>query len=88
MDLREEFVLRAKAPGANISELCREQGISRKTGYKWLRRFEAKGVEALQDMTRRPRRVELGKGQDYRIIRTRPFPPAFPARWRVRRSHR
>ena len=57
MDLREEFVLRAKAPGANISELCREQGISRKTGYKWLRRFEAKGVEALQDMTRRPRRV-------------------------------
>lgn len=57
MDLREEFVLRAKAPGACIAALCREFGVSRKTGYKWLARFDAEGVEALADMSRRPRRV-------------------------------
>ena len=34
MALREEFTLRAHEPGANLSELCREYGISRKTGYK------------------------------------------------------
>ena len=30
---REEFVLRALEPGANMSALCREYSISRKTGY-------------------------------------------------------
>ena len=28
---------------ANVSELCREFGISRETGYVWLRRFRAAG---------------------------------------------
>ncbi len=55
MDLREQFVLRAKAPGANVSALCREFEISRKTGHKWLRRFEQGGVTALLDESRRPR---------------------------------
>lgn len=55
MDLREQFVLRAKAPGANVSSLCREFEISRKTGHKWLRRFEQGGVTALLDESRRPR---------------------------------
>ena len=34
MDLREQFVLRAKSPGANVTELAQEFGVSRKTGYK------------------------------------------------------
>ena len=54
MDLREQFVLRAKAPGANVSALCREFEISRKTGHKWLRRFEQGGITALLDESRRP----------------------------------
>lgn len=49
---RREFVLRAKEPGANISALCREYNISRKTGYKWLHRFEERGLLGLQDRPR------------------------------------
>ncbi len=33
MSLRTEFVMLAMQPGANISQLCRRYGISRKTGY-------------------------------------------------------
>jgi transposase InsO family protein len=47
-DQREEFVRLACQPGANISQLCRRNGISRKTGYKWLNR------EDLEDRSRRP----------------------------------
>ena len=36
MKVRHEFVLKALEPDANISALCREYGVSRKTGYKWL----------------------------------------------------
>jgi transposase InsO family protein len=45
---REEFVRLASQPDANVSELCRRCGISRKTGYKWLAR------EDLGDRSRRP----------------------------------
>lgn len=36
---REEFVSVALNTG-NFSEVCREYGITRKTGYKWLKRYE------------------------------------------------
>lgn len=52
--MREEFVLRALEPDANMSALCREHGISRKTGYKWLKRFQEGGLEGLRDLSRRP----------------------------------
>ena len=47
VDLREEFVLKAMEPSANKAALCREYGVARKTGYKWIARFEAAGVEGL-----------------------------------------
>jgi transposase InsO family protein len=36
----------------SMAELCRQFGVSRKTGYKWLWRFEGGGVEALADASR------------------------------------
>lgn len=51
---RREFVGLANAPGANVSELCRRFGISRKTGNKWLSRFRESGVEGLAERSRRP----------------------------------
>ena len=36
-ELRKEFVEAAKT-SKNFSSLCREFGISRKTGYKWVER--------------------------------------------------
>ncbi len=52
--LREEFVFGAEKTN-NFSSLCRESGITRKTGYKWLERFE-QGCE-LKDRSRRPRLI-------------------------------
>jgi transposase InsO family protein len=43
----------ASQEGANVSELCRRFGISRKTGYKWLARGAAEGA-CLSDRSRRP----------------------------------
>jgi putative transposase len=63
LDLRETFVLQAKGPSANMAELCREFGISRKTGYKWLARYDALGVDGLRDMSRRPQRVISTSGE-------------------------
>jgi transposase InsO family protein len=56
VELREEFVLRAREKDANVSALCREYSISRKTGYKWLERYDSDGVDGLRDLSRRPRR--------------------------------
>ena len=56
MSLRREFVMLASLEGANIAEVCRRFEISRKTGYKWIRRFSESGAEELKDRSRRPAR--------------------------------
>jgi len=38
VDLRKEFIKLTMQENANISDLCRSYGISRKTGYKWFKR--------------------------------------------------
>lgn len=38
-----------------FSDLCRDFGVSRKTGYKWIRRYEAGGPSALEDRSCAPR---------------------------------
>lgn len=54
MKVREEFVRLACANETNMAELCRRYGISRKTGYKWLKRFKEKGRDALADQSKKP----------------------------------
>jgi len=49
---RQEFVTLAQLGGASMLALCRRFGISRKTGYKWLARFAAGGMDALRDQPR------------------------------------
>jgi transposase InsO family protein len=46
---RMRFVLRWCDEEGNFSALCREFKISRKTGYKWLDRFEQGGASSLED---------------------------------------
>jgi hypothetical protein len=53
MEERMRFVLR-RLDGEPMSELCREFGISRKTGYKIFERYEQDGFEAIRDRSRRP----------------------------------
>lgn len=52
MEQRKNFVLAASEEDANISLLCKQYGISRKTGYKWINREKA-GLP-LSDQSRRP----------------------------------
>ena len=40
MNERKRFILEATAGLFSHSELCRRHDISRKTGYKWLERYE------------------------------------------------
>ena len=42
--------------GEPMAELCREFGISRKTGYKIFDRYQECGVQGLTDRSRRPYR--------------------------------
>jgi len=76
VDQREEFVGFARQPGANISELCRRFGISRKTGYKWL------GRQDCEDRSRRPhsspRRTEASL--EGKVLAVRDKHPAWGAR--------
>jgi len=53
MDERLRFVARL-LDGETMSEVCREFGISRKTGYKIFSRYREYGAEALTDRSRRP----------------------------------
>ena len=41
MKLRREIVELAAAEGANMNQVCLRYGISRSTGYKWLKRWES-----------------------------------------------
>jgi putative transposase len=51
---RRDFVQRAVAKGANLSALCREFGITRKTGRLWRDRARSEGLQALGNRSRRP----------------------------------
>src|SRR5438046_1930682 len=42
--------------GERMSDLCTEFGISRKTGYKILERYQSDGTSALLPQSRRPHR--------------------------------
>ena len=56
MDERMRFVIAASEGEAVMSEICAEFGISRQTGYKWLLRYRAEGLERLKDRSQAPNR--------------------------------
>ena len=56
MSQRQEFVQEALKESANIRALCREYGITPRTGYKWIKRYQEQGEAGLYDRSRCPRR--------------------------------
>jgi putative transposase len=54
MEQRLEFVREFATELFTMTELAAQYGISRKTGYKWLERYAADGVDGLRDQSRRP----------------------------------
>jgi transposase InsO family protein len=53
-ELRLAFVKLVTALGYSVTRACREFGISRKTGYKWLHRAKQQPATPLHDRSRRP----------------------------------
>jgi transposase InsO family protein len=81
MDQRAEFVLRVVGTGEPFGELCREYGISRKTGYKWKERFLQEGLGGLGDQSRRPSTThEIDESMVCRIIKLKLAHPGWGAR--------
>lgn len=54
LDERLRFVVLARSGDVSISHACRVYGVSRKTGNKWLDRYERFGAEGLKERSRRP----------------------------------
>lgn len=54
MEERLRFVARL-LDGESMTDVCRDFGVSRKTGYKFFDRYKAYGLEALSDRARRDR---------------------------------
>jgi len=52
MEQRLTFVQAIEKGEECFAELCRAYGVSRKTGYKWRKRYEAGGLTALADGSR------------------------------------
>jgi transposase InsO family protein len=55
MDQRVRFIAEYLNGFFPVNELCLQFGVSRKTGYKWIKRYEEYGSEGLSDQSTRPR---------------------------------
>jgi len=54
MDQRVQFIADYQRDVFEVADLARRFGISRKTAYKWIDRYEAAGPAGLTDRSRRP----------------------------------
>ena len=81
MEERLRFVARV-LDGEAMTEMCREFGISRKTGYKIFDRYKEHGLEALSDRSRRPVRYanQLPPAIKSLIVRLKGEKPHWGAR--------
>ena len=75
MSVKSVAVVVAVAEGTqvNVAALCRAEGISRKTFYKWVSRYREGGIAALEDRSTRPHRSpgQIGVEVEDRIVRLR-----------------
>jgi transposase len=81
MEERLRFVARL-LDGEAMTDVCREFGISRKTGYKIFDRYKEHGLEALSDRSRRPVRYanQLPQQVETLIVRLKSEKPHWGAR--------
>jgi putative transposase len=54
MDQKTQFISEYLRDSLSFTELCQRYHISRKTGYKWIKRYHAEGPAGLEDRSRRP----------------------------------
>jgi transposase len=62
-DRKQRFVILAQTGRFTISDLCQDVGISRKTGHKYLQRYNAEGFDGLNERSRRPKHCPSATGE-------------------------
>src|SRR5271170_7488201 len=79
---RMRFVVSASRGEKTLQQLCQEFDISRPTGYEWLRRYQAGGVGAVVEKSRRPRHSPARTpGEiEQRVVKLRQQRPDWGAR--------
>ena len=82
MSLKIEFVERA-AKGEKVTVLCREFGVSRQAGHKWIKRFKELGYDGLEEQSRRPKTAPLATAEEL-VMAVLEARDAHP-RWRPRK---
>src|SRR5262249_50764113 len=91
MDERTQFIARILAGEDEMTALCREYGISRKTGYKWLGRYRSEGVAGLRERSHAP--LRHGQAHDVAVVQAvlalrERWPRWGPKKLRVKLSER
>ena len=92
MDEKVKFIGYYLEDEWTMAELCREFKISRKTGYKLVKRYYEEGVEGLQDRSRAPHHQPKAVSQELEalLIRVRGDHPTWGPRklraWLLRRE--
>ena len=72
MDEKTRFLADVRSGLDSVAGLCRRHGISRKTGYKWIHRYEEAGPAGLADRSCRPKTAS-------ELTAPRSSSPAWPA---------
>lgn len=82
MTEKERFVILAQTGRFTLSELCSDFGISRKTGHKYLQRYETEGRAGLVARSRRPRSSPTATAEDVEklILKERRKHPTWGAK--------
>jgi transposase InsO family protein len=82
MDQKMAFLVDCINDSIPISESCRRYGISRKTGYKWIKRYVELGPEGIVDRSRRPHHIVRSTPPDTveRILDARRHHPDWGAK--------
>ena len=82
MSERVNFFNLWESQSHTVSELCRLFGISRKTGYKWIKRGLEQGVDHLQDQSKRAKTspIKTSEAVEKAIIRVRKKYPDWGGR--------
>jgi putative transposase len=82
IEIRLDFVKDWRTGMWTVAELCRHYEITRKTGYKWIERYESEGAVGLEDRSRashsHPNAIETG--MEDRILEARAMHPLWGAR--------
>lgn len=87
MEERFRFVQERQKEEESFAELCRRYGVSRKTGYKWVARYQREGLDGLRDQSRAAdchRNEVLPEVADEVLEMRRQHPHWGPAKLRVR----